>query len=71
MMSSDHTAKHEEAVAICGGWNPEPAIVTVMSALPAIAVASDSELIESTAGVGPDGGVTIGGCSEIVGRVGV
>jgi hypothetical protein len=41
-----------------------------MSALPAIAVAGDSELIESTTGVGLDGGVTIGGCSVTVGRVG-
>jgi hypothetical protein len=44
--------------------------VIVMSPLPAIAVAGDSELIESTAGVGLDGGVTIGGCSVTVGRVG-
>ena len=57
MTSSDHTAKHEVAVAICGGWNPEPVtaklrpplkpepvMVTVMSSLPAVAVGGDTEL---------------------------
>jgi len=40
-----------------------------MSPVPAIAVAGDSELIEST-GVGGGVSVVIGGCSRTVGRVG-